>query len=166
MFKDRGANGVVIGALLPNGELDVEFMKECVACADGIDVTLHRAFDVCKDPFKALEQAKEIGINTILTSGQQSNCVKGKDLIKQLVEKANGEIDILVGAGVDDTIIKQMYDDTKATSYHMSGKIIKQSDMIYRKENVPMGLDSLSEFEIYLTDEEKIRKAREVIDSI
>ena len=166
MFKDRGANGVVIGALLPNGELDVDFMKECVACADGIDVTLHRAFDVCKDPFKALEQSKEIGISTILTSGQQSNCVKGKDLIKQLVEKANGEIDILVGAGVDDTIIKQMYNDTKATSYHMSGKIIKQSDMIYRKENVPMGLDSLSEFEIYLTDEEKIRKAKDIIKQI
>lgn len=164
MFKEVGANGVVIGALLPNGELDLEFMKNCIECAGEIDVTLHRAFDVCKNPFEVLEQSKKLGIKTILTSGQESNCVKGKELIKQLVQLSNNEIDILVGGGVDDVVIKQMYKDTKATSYHMSGKIIKQSQMIYRKDNVPMGLDSLSEFEIYSTSEEKVKKAREVID--
>lgn len=166
MFKKAGANGVVIGALLKNGELDTEFIKECVECARGIDVTLHRAFDVCKDPVKSLKQSISLGVNTILTSGQESDCTKGRELIKKLVELADGKIDILVGAGVSDEIIKDMYEYTKAISYHMSGKIIKQSCMEYRKENVPMGIESLSEFEIYSTDENKIRKAREVVDNI
>lgn len=166
MFKKAGANGVVIGALLPNGELDIEFLKKCVEYASGIDVTLHRAFDVCIDPYKALEQVKQIGISTILTSGQESDCYKGRELIKNLIIKAEDKVCILVGGGVNDKIIEKMYDYTKATAYHMSGKIVKESKMEYRKDNVPMGIDSLSEFEIYQTDEQKVKKAKTMMDNL
>lgn len=163
MFAKAGANGVVIGALQKDGQLDIEFLKRCMDYAKGIDVTLHRAFDVCSDPFKAMDEAIELGIDTILTSGQESNCMKGKELIKQLVEKSGKKIDILVGSGVDETNIKQLHEETKAKFFHMSGKVIKQSQMQFRKQNVPMGIDSLSEFEIYCTDKQKIKKAKEII---
>ena len=68
MFKDLGANGVVIGALTPDGDLDMEKMKRMMDCAGGIDVTLHRAFDMTRDPMATLEQAIELGCTTILTS--------------------------------------------------------------------------------------------------
>ena len=83
-----GASGVVIGALNPDGTLDTEFLRKCMACAEGMTVTLHRCFDVCRNPFDALEQAVELCIHTILTSGQEANAVKGIPLLKQLQEQA------------------------------------------------------------------------------
>lgn len=166
MFRELGAEGIVIGILKPDGSLDLERMVQLMTLAGGMSVTLHRAFDVCTDPYEALEQSRKMGINTILTSGQESNCMKGKELIGNLVKKAAGEIDIMVGAGVGAEVIDELYAATKAVSYHMSGKITKDSSMIYRKEKVNMGLPSLSEFEIWQTEEGKIRAAREVIDKI
>ena len=95
MFKDLGANGVVIGALTPDGDLDMEKMKRMMDCAGGIDVTLHRAFDMTRDPMATLEQAIELGCTTILTSGQQSDVVAGKELLKEVYAKAAGRIDII-----------------------------------------------------------------------
>ena len=98
MFKDLGANGVVIGALTPDGDLDMEKMKRMMDCAGGIDVTLHRAFDMTRDPMATLEQAIELGCTTILTSGQQSDVVAGKELLKEVYAKAAGSIDIMAAA--------------------------------------------------------------------
>ena len=67
-FRVLGANGVVIGALTPEGELDREKMARLMACAGSMDVTLHRAFDMTRDPFAALEAAIELGCRTILTT--------------------------------------------------------------------------------------------------
>jgi copper homeostasis protein len=84
LFREAGAEGVVIGCLAEDGSLNRERMKELAKAADGIGITLHRAFDVCADPVKAYEQAWELGIDTILTSGQESDCLKGMPLLKRL----------------------------------------------------------------------------------
>ena len=76
-FRELGAQGVVIGMLRPDGSLDVEHLAQLMEEANGMSVTLHRAFDVCRDPMEALEQAISLGFNTILTSGQKNNCVDG-----------------------------------------------------------------------------------------
>ena len=99
-FRDLGANGVVIGALTPDGDLDIEVMKRMMACAGNMEVTLHRAFDMTRDPLKTLEEAIELGCTTILTSGQQSDVVTGKDLLKEVYEKAAGRIDIMAGVAL------------------------------------------------------------------
>lgn len=70
--RSLGANGVVLGALLPDGTLDASFLAECIAASPGMNHTLHRAFDLCRDPFEGLEQALALGFDTILTSGQQA----------------------------------------------------------------------------------------------
>ncbi|MGL4800081.1 MAG: copper homeostasis protein CutC [Cellulosilyticaceae bacterium] len=165
-FNALGAEGVVIGILTPEGKLDLPRMKELIEVAEGMSVTLHRAFDVCVDPYEALEQAIELGIDTILTSGQHNSCVAGKDVISQLVQQAASRIDILVGAGVEASVIEMLHAHTSATSYHMSGKIEKESAMTYRKEGVNMGIDSLSEFVIWESSEAKIRAAKGVLEKI
>ena len=71
-FAALGADGIVIGVLTPEGDLDEERMAKLISLAGGCGVTLHRAFDVCRDPFAALEQLIELGCDRILTSGQQS----------------------------------------------------------------------------------------------
>ena len=74
-FRDLGANGVVIGVLTPEGRLDGEAMASLLNCAGGLEVTLHRAFDMTRDPLEALETAAALGIRTILTSGQDRKSV-------------------------------------------------------------------------------------------
>ena len=127
-------------------------------------VTLHRAFDVSVDPFETLEICKSLGINTILTSGQKNNVLAGADLVKELVEKADGKVDIMAGAGVNARVIKTMLETIPLKSFHMSGKVTLDSGMKYRKEGVNMGLESLSEFDVWQTSEALVREAREVLE--
>ena len=105
-FAALGADGIVIGVLTPEGDLDEERMAKLISLAGGCGVTLHRAFDVCRDPFAALETAKRLGVDTILTSGQQADCTAGADLLRALVAKAGEDVQILVGAGVNADVIR------------------------------------------------------------
>lgn len=163
-FRELGAEGVVIGVLKPDGTLNMEQMKELMDAAGDMSVTLHRAFDVCVDPYETMEQAIELGIDTILTSGQKNICTAGADLLKDLVEKSAGRITIQVGSGVNADVIRELQPKTGATAFHMSGKVTMDSEMEYRREGVNMGLPSLSEYEIWRTDEEAVRRARQVLD--
>lgn len=166
LFREMGANAAVIGVLNPDGTLNRRAMGKLMDAAGDMKITLHRAFDVCKDPYEALEEAISMGINTILTSGQKNSCLAGWELLKELVEKAQDRIEILVGAGVDADAIRELAPKVHAKSFHMSGKITRDSAMEYRKQGVNMGLPSLSEFEIWETSEEKIRAARNVLEGL
>ena len=113
LFREAGADGVVIGILKPDGRLDTDRMKELVECAKSESksgnrpcaVTFHRAFDVCRSPYEALRQCIELGIDTILTSGQKDSAWNGRELLKELVREAAGEIEILAGAGISPEVI-------------------------------------------------------------
>ncbi len=162
-FKYLGADGIVIGILQKDGNLDVDKMKLLIKEAKGMSITLHRAFDVCKDPHQCLEQACDLGIHTILTSGQKNNCLEGKECIKTLVEKSDGRIEIMAGAGINARVMKELLPYTKAPAYHLSGKTMIDSGMEYRKEGVYMGLENLSEFQIWRTEPEKIKDVKEIL---
>lgn len=164
LFRDAGADGVVIGVLKPDGSLDCERMQKLISEAGEMHITLHRAFDVCKDPMQALEDCKRLGVDTILTSGQKNTCADGRDLLAELVRQADGKVDILIGSGVKAELIEELAPETKATSFHLSGKMTLDSQMTYRKEDVSMGLPLLSEYVIWQTSEEEIRKARKALD--
>lgn len=163
-LKEAGVEGVVIGVLDVDGNLDISKMKELMQEAQGLSVTLHRAFDMCKDPFQALEEAISLGVHTILTSGQKASAWEGRELLGQLIKQADGRIDIMAGAGISASVIEKLIPVTKVTSYHMSGKITLDSKMKYRKADVSMGLPSLSEYEIWQTSEEAVREAVQVLE--
>ena len=91
-FRDLGANGVVIGALTPDGELDLAQMRRMMACAGQMEVTLHRAFDMTRNPFRTLEEAVQLGCKTILTSGQQKDALAGVELLEELFRRADGGV--------------------------------------------------------------------------
>lgn len=161
-----GASGVVIGALNPDGTLDREFLAQCMVYAEGVTVTLHRCFDVCRDPFQALEQAVELGIHTILTSGQESGAVKGIPLLAQLQEQAAGRIHLMAGAGVSAGNIPQIYAETGIRHFHLSGKRTEPGPMRYRREGVPMGLPMASEFDRQYASPEAVREAADVVHGL
>ena len=167
-FAGHGARAVVIGVLTAEGELDRVRMARLIDAARSVQpdckVTLHRAFDVCRDPFAALEDARALGVDTILTSGQAASCAQGAELLRELVRRADG-MEILVGAGVNASVIAQLLPQTGAHAFHMSGKKTLPSGMAYRREGVPMGLPGLSEFEVWRTDTGEIAAARRVLET-
>ena len=162
-FGELGADGVVLGVLTPTGELDRERMARLIRQADGMDVTLHRAFDVCADPFRALEEAEALGIDTILTSGGENTAAQGKAQICRLAEAARKAV-VLAGAGVDARVIADFMGTTPIQAFHMSGKQVIQSRMRHKNPRVSMGLPTFSEYEIWQTSRQAIAAAREALD--
>lgn len=113
-------SGVVIGALTPQGEIDLAAMKRLMKAAQGMPVTFHRAFDRCRDPFTALEQIIDLGCIRILTSGQQPQAIQGIDLLRCLNEQAAGRIIIMPGGGVTPDNARAILDHTSCQEIHAS----------------------------------------------
>lgn len=165
LFRKAGAEGIVIGCLKKDGSLCREQMEELITAAQGIKVTLHRAFDLCINPMEAYMQAKEMGIDAILTSGQEQDCLKGMPLLKELSElqrKTKGP-KIMAGAGVTPEIIRQFLTETEITNFHLSAKEVLDSGMEYRKQGVPMGIPGMDEYSIFRTDAKVVAEARRLL---
>ena len=163
MFAKAGADNLVIGCLTPDGRLDLEAMKRIIDAADGTPINLHRAFDMCRNLNEALEDAKTLGVVSILTSGGVASAKDGAKTLDELKKNA-GDIDIMAGAGMNAQNIKFMLNTTSITSFHMSGKKALESGMQYRNPNVNMGLPTLSEYEIIQTDVQEVRAAKLVMN--
>ncbi|MGM9641471.1 MAG: copper homeostasis protein CutC [Faecousia sp.] len=161
-LKEAGASGFVIGCLTPEGELDREPMKRLIGAAGGLGLTLHRAIDVSRDAVRTAETAAELGIDTILTSGQAADCWTGRECLGRLLE-ARLPLTIMAGGGVNADVIGRLLSQYPLRAFHMSGKVTLDSGMRYRRPGVPMGLPGLDEFSVWQTDEGKIRQAVEVI---
>lgn len=157
MARQLGVDGVVFGALLPNGDIDMEFMQQLMAESEGMSVTFHRAFDVCRDPFEALEQIIELGCDRILTSGQMPKAEEGVDLLKQLVDKAGDRIIIMPGCGVNVGNIYQIAQATGAKEFHFSARSKRESGMEFRRSRVSMGgIVTIDEYSRDVTDVVKV----------
>ena len=159
LFSKAGADNLVIGCLTKEGCLDMDANARIIEAAGTTPVNLHRAFDMCRNMDEALDAAKQLGIVSILTSGGCASALEGLDTLNRLKQNA-GNIDIMAGAGVNPGSIRYMKENSCLTSFHMSGKKVLKSKMEYRNPKVSMGLPSLSEYEIWQTDEETIRQAK------
>lgn len=165
MFHQAGAEGIVIGCLLPQGNLDTETLKRFIDHSGSMSVTLHRAFDMCRDPFQSLDEAISLGIDTILTSGCECSCIKGIDLLRQLQEKSQEKITILAGAGVNETAVRMLLEKTHITAFHMSGKKVLESRMQFRNPHVSMGIPGMSEYQIWETDSQAVANVRQLLSA-
>jgi len=125
LCKELGCEGIVIGLLNMDGTIDMTRTSELIELAYPLEVTFHRAFDRCKDPFVALEELIEIGCQRILTSGQKPTVSEGVDLIAELNEKAEDRIIIMPGSGLRKENIKMLAEKTGCIEFHSSlrGKI-------------------------------------------
>ena len=154
MARRLGVDGVVFGVLTSDGDIDMDFMRRLMAESEGMSVTFHRAFDVCRNPFVALEQIIELGCDRILTSGQMPKAEDGVDLLKQLVEKAGDRIIIMPGCGVNAGNIAKIAQITGAKEFHFSARSKHESGMQFRKSRVSMGGSvMIDEYSRDVTDE-------------
>lgn len=122
MCRQLGADGVVIGALTPERDIDVEHLRPLMAEAQGMQVTFHRAFDVCRNPRQALEDIITLGCTRLLTSGQQPTAEQGIPLLQELVKQAQGRLIIMPGAGVNPENAARILRETGATEIHSSAR--------------------------------------------
>lgn len=166
IFREAGADGVVVGILNPDGTLNTEQLSRFKETAGSMEIALHRAFDVCLDPLQAMEQVIELGYDTILTSGQKPTAWQGRDILKELQKKSRGRIEILAAGGIGRDAIEKLIPYTGISSYHMSGKIEADSSMTYRKSDISMGLPERDEYKLVRTDSRKVKDAVKYLNGI
>jgi copper homeostasis protein len=132
LCREFGCDGIVTGFLLSDGRIDRERIEAMVEAVYPLEVTFHRAFDRCRDPFKALEILIEAGCQRILTSGQQPAAPDGVDLIASLVAAADGRIVIMPGSGVRPDNVRLLAEKTAAVEFHSSLRGRRTSTMEFR----------------------------------
>jgi len=128
-----GCDGVVLGVLDADGDVDLARCRALVAAAGTLGVTFHRAFDLSRDPVQALEAIVALGCERILTSGAQASAVDGAALIRDLVTQAAGRLAIMPGAGITAQNIAALAATTGAQEFHASAKRLLPSGMRHRQ---------------------------------
>jgi copper homeostasis protein len=158
MARSWGASGVVIGILNPDGTVDIERTRALVEAARPLSVTFHRAFDVTRDPFEALETLIGLGINRVLTSGQEPSALEGLDLIAMLVKRAGDRIIVMPGAGITERNIAKIAAGCGAREFHFAAPGLTEGRMAYRNPRVFMGGELRPpEYTLSVTDPAAVR---------
>jgi len=142
MARKLNYPGIVLGLLNADGTIDTARTKRLVDLASPMEVTFHRAFDRCKDPFKALEDIIATGCKRILTSGQVPNAGDALPLLKKLVEQAGDRIIIMPGSGVRSHNIIEIIQATGAKEIHSSARKMQASQMLYSKDSMQENLQA------------------------
>lgn len=156
--RQLGVDGIVIGCLTAEGEVDMERNKALIDAADGMSVTFHRAFDMCRNPFESLERIISLGCDRILTSGQQQQAEQGVPLLKELVQRAGDRIIIMPGSGINAANIALIAKETGAKEFHLSARKPVESTMAYRNPHINMGgaVVVIDEFKQQVTNAELV----------
>ncbi|EDM38290.1 probable copper homeostasis protein [Pedobacter sp. BAL39] len=161
MCGSLNCDGVVTGILNADGSIDKERCAILIALAKPMGVTFHRAFDMCNNMEKALEEIIDLGFERILTSGGASSALLGADKIKSLIEQAAGRIRIMPGAGVREENIRQLIRMTGAVEFHSSAKGPVASRMEFRNAALNMGA-AVDEFSYDLTSDQAVKNLIEM----
>jgi copper homeostasis protein len=137
---DSGADGVVFGALQPDGKIDVRRTNRLRHLIGNRQAVFHRAFDVTPDPLKALEQLVDLGITRILTSGQKDTVPEGAELIAKLIERAGKRIEILPGgSGLRPFNMLGIVEMTGCRQVHMTAWSAVRDSSTYARPEVTFG---------------------------
>lgn len=137
--KTEGADGVVIGVLLADGLIDEPRTRTLIEAARPLSVTFHRAFDMTPDPFAALETLVGLGVDRILTSGQEPSVIEGLPLIAELVRRAGDRVTIMPGGGITERNLARLVAEAAPKEAHFAALAPVESPMGFRRAHVFMG---------------------------
>ena len=163
--RELGVFGVAVGALLPDGRIDVETMRACVETAGPLQVTCHRAFDMTRDPIEALDTLVEIGCDRVLTSGQEAAAPAAADLLAKLVRHAGDDIVVMPGAGIEPHQLAELARATGASEFHFAAMDSTESLMQFRNPRPFMGaVEVPGEYELRPTSPALVRRYVEALE--
>lgn len=152
------AHGLVFGVLDDSGFVDEERCKRLVRDCGDRQKVFHRAFDVTPDPFAALEQLVDLGFTRVLTSGQASSALEGTDLIRRLIECADGRIEVLPGGGIRATNANLIVERTACDQVHLAPFNQVEDPSTKHRPDIHFGAPSPPEGRYALTDGEIVRQ--------
>jgi copper homeostasis protein len=137
--KAEGADGVVIGLLTAAGEVDVARTRDLIALARPLSATFHRAFDMAPDPFQAIETLIALGVDRVLTSGQEATVLEGLPLIVDLTQRAGNRIVVMPGGGITSRNVDRIVAAACPREIHFAALESVASGMRFRRRHVFMG---------------------------
>ncbi len=159
--KDLGADIIVLGLLNPDGTIDAASTARLVQLARPLPVTFHRAFDMTRDPWEALNTLLDLGVERLLTSGQEVTPVEGMDLIAELVARVGDRMIVMPGGGVTERNLPKILARTKAREIHSSAGGLRESRMNFRNPRVFMGGQlGPPEYALKVAREDRVRAFR------
>lgn len=164
--RQIGADGVVLGVLTADGEVDVPRTRALVELAAPMHVTFHRAFDMTANLETSLEQVIATGCRHVLTSGGMPSIAQGASRVARLLQIAQGRIGILVGGGIRQGNIQKIALQTGATEFHCSLRVRTDSPMIFRDPSMKLGATMEDEFSRFLVRESSVQTLRRTLDAI
>ena len=157
--REIGADGVVLGILKRDGNIDVERTSELIKLARPMSVTFHRAFDMCYDPVKGLKDIIKTGADRLLTSGHKNSAYEGLDLIAGMVKQADGRIIIMAGGGINLSNIERVIKRSNAAEFHLTARKIINSRMNFLRDGISLGGNKeINEYSRKVADAVMIRK--------
>lgn len=160
-----GADSIVVGALTPDGDVDMDACRRFIDAAQGRNATFHRAFDVCRNPFKALEDVISLGFDRILTSGQASDALQGSDMIRRLHHKAAGRIRIMAGAGVKPENAAEILALSHCDDLHASARSLMPSGMTASTGEASMGSADAADGSRMATDRNIVAQLKSILSN-
>ena len=159
-YKKYPIDGFVFGAIKEDGSLDLDLLREIVELAKPYSLVLHRAFDYSKDGDQVIDQLIDMGVIRILTSGKKATALEGIELISHIQEQYGDKIEIMAGSGVDACNIREIYEKSNISNFHMSAKDKKETYITYKSD---LEIPSKGK---YVTSFAKVEEARKVLDQI
>ena len=164
---EAGVDGVVVGILTSDGHIDIERTAKLIENASPMSVTFHRAFDMCADPVKSVEDIIHTGAKRLLTSGQKNKATEGVDLIRNLIEKASGRLIIMPGGGLTENNILKIAKSTGTSEFHLTGRKTLVSGMEFRIPDITMsGLNGYDEYSRKVADTELIKRIVDLLKEV
>jgi len=163
---EAGANGVVLGLLTADAEVDVERTRELVDAAGRMEVTFHRAIDMARDTSRALEDVVRTGADRVLTSGGAQSAVLGSERLAELVRAAEGRIGVMVCGNVRAENVQQIEQATGAREFHASLRTPAPSPVTYRNPELNLGEAGSDEYTRYIVMAGDVRNLRQAMDGV
>jgi len=117
--RGLGADGVVIGALRPDGTVNDEHVRSLVGVADRLAGTFHRAFDFVPDLGGALETIIATGVTRVLSSGGALMAREGVATLASLVAQAGDRLVVMAGGGVREENVREIVDGSGVREVHV-----------------------------------------------
>ena len=167
MARSLDVDGVVIGALTPQGEVDIGTVHAMVEAAGGMEVTFHRAFDFVRDQDVALEALIELGVDRVLTSGGGATALEGAPALAQLVSRAAGRITILAGGGIGAANAAEVARVSGVREVHVRAAACVESAMMHRRAGVTLVRTQVpGAYERFVTRASEVERVCEVLATV
>lgn len=155
--KRLGVMGIVIGLLTKDGQIDKNRTARLIERARPMQVTFHRAFDMCRDPLEGLKVLRDLNVDRVLTSGLEASAPEGSALLSKLVKQAANKLIIMPGGGINGDNAAKLVTETGVKEIHATGSEVYPSDMAFRNEKIYMGVPGMPEYSLKQSSPEKLK---------